>query len=136
MKYESFKTVALSIKTYMQALIGVVAFFIIVAHLLEIPLGGEQSLKIFKSTHPLKVAAFALGIGASFDLLYMLMDSSLKKGFDALLIGFIAAILMMISEDIIAGWEISLTVLVLTLCMIGIAITSIKYSDHMGKMEL
>jgi len=43
MKYESFKTVALSIKTYMQALIGVVAFFIIVAHLLEIPLGGEQS---------------------------------------------------------------------------------------------
>ena len=136
MKYKSFKTVAFSIKTYMQALIGVVAFFIIVAHLLEIPLGGEQSLKIFKSTHPLKVVAFAIALGASFDLLYMLLEPSIKKGFDALLIGFIAAILMMISEDIIAGWEISLTVLVFTLCMLAIAIMSIKYGNHMKKEEL
>jgi len=77
-----------------------------------------------------------LAIGASFDLLYMLLDPSLKKGFDALLIGFIAAILMMISEDIIAGWEISLTVLVFTLCMLAIAITSIKYNIHIKKEDL
>ena len=136
MNIESFKTVAFRIKTYMQALIGVIAFFIIVMHVLEIPIGGEQSLKIFKSTHPLKVVAFALALGASFDLLYMLLAPSLKKGFDALLIGFIAAILMMISENIIAGWEISLTVLIFTLCMLAIAITSIKYDNHMKKDEL
>ena len=136
MKYESFKIVVHSIKTYMQALVGVLAFFLIMVHLLGIPLEGASSLQIFKSTHPLKVTAFALALGASFDLLYMLIEPCLKTGFDALLIGFIAAILMMISEDIIAGWEISLTVLVFTLCMLAIAIISIKYSDYIKKGKL
>ena len=136
MKIESIRTVALGIKTYLEALIGVVAFFIIVMHILEIPIGGEPTLKIFEPTHPLKVAAYALALGASFDLLYMLLAPSLKEGFDALLIGFIAAILMMISEDIVAGWKISITVLVFTLCMLAITIVSIKYDNYMKKEEL
>lgn len=136
MKTESVKAVVLNVKTYVEALIGVGAFFIIVMHILEIPIGGEESLEVFKRTHPLKVTAFALALAASFDLLYMLYSPSLKEGFDALLLGFIAAILMMTAEDIVPGWEISITVFVLTLCMLAIFIVSVKYNEYTKKEDL
>jgi hypothetical protein len=136
MKNESIRAAALSIKTYVETLIGAIAFFIIVMHVLEVPIGGEESLDIFKRKHPLKVAAFALVLAASLDLLFMLYSPSLKEGFDALLLGFIAAILMIISEDIVPGWEISLTIFVLTLCMLAICIVSAKYNEYTKKEEL
>lgn len=97
---------------------------------------AKSLLQIFERAHPLKVVAFALAMSASFDLLFMLFSPSLKAGFDALLLGFIAAILMMISEDIVPGWEISLTVFVLTFCMLAIFIVSQKYKEFLKKEEL
>lgn len=44
MKIESQRAIALSIKTYADALIGVISFFIIVMHVLEVPIGGEEPL--------------------------------------------------------------------------------------------
>ena len=42
-------------------------------HVLEVPIGGEESLDIFKRTHPLKVVALVLALAAGFDILYDLL---------------------------------------------------------------
>jgi hypothetical protein len=61
-----------------------------------------------------------LALAASIDLLFLLFSPSIKEGMNALLLGFVSAILMTISEPKIVGWEIALTVLVFTFCMLAI----------------
>ena len=55
---------------------------------------------------------------------------------NALLLGFIAAILMTISEPQIVGWEIALTVFVFTLCMLAIWFVSEKLAGDEDNQQI
>ena len=135
------KTVDISYKakTFVEIVIATIAFFVIIAALFDIDLGkitGESTLPLLEYIHPLKTAAFALALAASFDLLFLLFSPSIKEGMNALLLGFIAAILMTISEPQIVGWEIALTVFVFTLCMLAIWFVSEKLAGDEDNQQI
>ncbi|MDB2590731.1 hypothetical protein OAS07_06435 [Candidatus Thioglobus sp.] len=120
---DKINNIALKIKVSAEIVIATVAFFVIVLALFDISLGallGKTNLGLINHIHPLKTAAFALALAASIDLLFLLFSPSIKEGMNALLLGFVSAILMTISEPKIVGWEIALTVLVFTFCMLAI----------------
>ena len=120
---DKITNIALKIKVSAEIVIATVAFFVIVLALFDISLGpllGKTNLDLISHTPPLKTAAFALALAASIDLLFLLFSPSIKEGMNALLLGFVSAILMTISEPKVVGWEIALTVLVFTFCMLAI----------------
>jgi hypothetical protein len=130
--------IALKMKTLIEMVIATVAFGAILASLLGIHpgVGGESIYPLLEDTHPLKIAAFALAIAASLDLLFLLFSPGIKEGMNALMLGFTAAILMTISEDVVVGWEIALTVLVFTFCLLAIWITSERFTTAESKKDL
>jgi|TARA_B110000908_G_scaffold103667_1_gene122072 hypothetical protein len=130
--------IAFKIKTAMEMLIATVAFGAILASLLNIHLGvgGESISPLLENMHPLKTAAFALAIAASFDLLFLLFSPGMKEGMNALMLGFTAAILMTISEEVVVGWEIAVTVLVFTFCLLAIWIISERFTTAESKEYL
>jgi len=121
------KSAIKNIKNTIQSIIVLTAFIAIVSSLSGIGLsdfGGIFTSSLFEYKHPLKIASFALAIAAGFDLLYMLISQNIEEGVDALKLGFISAILMIVSEPNTVGWEIALTVFVFTVCLIAISLIS------------
>lgn len=72
----------------------------------------------FLRGHPLQIVGYALAISAGIELAYMLFTPGPDEAIEPLLLGFAAAILLVISVENVATYQIAVTVLVFTICVV------------------
>ena len=114
--YTKWKPKALSIKIGLQMLIGL-AIVVLLAMKLLLHLINFPTFFLFEiliTHHPLQIVGYALALSAGIELAYMLYTPGPDEAIEPLILGMSSAVLLVISEKKIVGYDVALTVLVLT----------------------
>jgi len=114
--YEKWKPIALRVKITIQMLIGlaILALLILKLALQAIDIQHVHFLTQLTRNHPLQIVGYALAISACVELAYMLYTPGPDEAIEPLILGMSSAILIVISKKHIVGYDVALTILVLT----------------------
>lgn len=114
--YKKFKSKALSVKIFLQMMIGLTIIILLliklIAHICEPH--GYIFLDALINNHPLHIVGYSLAVSSCVELAYMLFTPGPDEAIEPLILGMSAAILLIISDTKIVGYDIALTIFVLT----------------------
>lgn len=122
--YKWLRPWAYTVKILLQMLIGFGTALTLVVKLItaQFPtllccLTGAYAYIEFLRGHPLQIVGYALAASAGIELAYMLFTPGPDEAIEPLLLGFAAAILLVISVENVATYQIAVTVFVFTICV-------------------